>query len=338
LLRSTSFASATFDRCRLLSDLGDATDGTGDCTGEFSSTGYWNDTFPARRGLVGGESCEKALGVEDKADLRTGSGADDMRLWQLPSEWYGLVTKLDLLSTSAAGPSTSRTEFWCASVAAELSMMRERNDSGEEKLRSFPRVSESTLILFGLSVSASFLCTSRCSGSSGCEDCRCDCRLGERSGVGDSSLKAMFRPEWRSVCLRRGGVTMILASTTVEPTDDVECLLLVSSRGASSRGFSSRRTLSSLGHPIDCAKFSIDGVTGLFVLASTRSRRPDVRRGRGLGLVVSMATIWATVSCELSHCAWDLCSIPDLVSSPQPGVPCPRAHRPLCLESSARTV
>lgn len=90
----------------------------------------------------------------------------------------------------------------------------------------------------------------------------------------------MFLPERRSVWRLRGGVTMILASTTVEPIEDVECLLLFSSRPLS---FSSVTTLSSLGQPIAAAKFSIDGVTGLFVLASTLSRRPDWRRGRGLG-------------------------------------------------------
>jgi hypothetical protein len=70
---------------------------------------------------------------------------------------------------------------------------------------------------------------------------------------------------------------MILAST-LDAIDDVELRLLLSSRS-----FESGVALVSLGQPMDCAKFSIDGVTGLLVLALTRSRRPDVRRGRGLG-------------------------------------------------------
>lgn len=70
LFISTCLASPTFDRSLLLSDLGEAVEGTGD-------SGVWNETLPARRGLVGGEN---ARGAEDGADLRIVSGAETMRL------------------------------------------------------------------------------------------------------------------------------------------------------------------------------------------------------------------------------------------------------------------
>jgi hypothetical protein len=59
LFKSTVFrASATFERCRLLRDLGDAIDGTDDCVGDDSVGGVWKVTMGSRRGLVGGECCE----------------------------------------------------------------------------------------------------------------------------------------------------------------------------------------------------------------------------------------------------------------------------------------
>src|SRR5690242_10309236 len=87
----------------------------------------------------------------------------------------------------------------------------------------------------------------------------------------------MFRPECRSVRCRCGGVVMTTAATTVEATDAVDMrLLLLSWTGSSGAG------LTSAGHPMDCAKFSMDGLRGLSLLASTRSRRLELRRDRVL--------------------------------------------------------
>jgi hypothetical protein len=168
-------------------------------------------------------------------------------------------------------------------------MMRERNDNGEDVLRSVPNVVESVLKRFDRSARVTFLCTRRWSGTSSFwDESRFERLRDVRSGVGELSLSEMFLPECRSVCVRCGGVTMILASTLVdlvEATDDVELRLLLSSRSFTSRiAFCSTTGRSSLGQPIDCAKFSMEGVTGLFVLFSTRSRRPDSRRVRGCGL------------------------------------------------------
>jgi hypothetical protein len=169
-------------------------------------------------------------------------------------------------------------------------MMRERNESGEDMLRSVPSVVESVLKRFDRSTRVTFLCTKRWRGTSSfCDESRFDRLRAERSGVGEPSLYAMFFPECRSVCLLRGGVTMMLASTLAEPIDDVELRLLFSSRSFTSGATGA--TFASLGQPIDCAKFSMEGVTGLFVLASTRSRSPDVRRGRGLGDGDAFSTI-----------------------------------------------
>jgi hypothetical protein len=49
LLKSRGFlVSPTFDRCRLLSDLGDDIEGAGDCIGECSSGSDWKVTTGAR--------------------------------------------------------------------------------------------------------------------------------------------------------------------------------------------------------------------------------------------------------------------------------------------------
>ena len=109
---------------------------------------------------------------------------------------------------SAAGCSTLRRDCWWASVAAELSIIRERNESGEDVLRSYPgtvdmgrswpypSVAESVLMRFDRSARLTFLCTRRCSGmSSGWDESRLERRRSGRSGVGDVSLYAMFFPE-----------------------------------------------------------------------------------------------------------------------------------------------
>lgn len=81
---------------------------------------------------------------------------------------------------------------------------------------------------------------------------------------------------------------MTTASTRVELTDDVD---IVESRLLlGSRDFASAVALSSVGQPIECAKFSIDGVTGLLVLASTRSRRLEALRVRVLGVGDAVST------------------------------------------------
>lgn len=101
-----------------------------------------------------------------------------------------------------------------------------------------------------------------------------------------SLLYAMFRPECRSVCVLRGGVMITWADTTVEATDAVESRLLVESRC-----FPADMPSPSEGHPMECAKFSMDGVTGLLWLASTRSRRLEARRARVLGVGEAASTM-----------------------------------------------
>ena len=96
----------------------------------------------------------------------------------------------------------------------------------------------------------------------------------------------MFRPECRSVGFRRGGVRITCADTTVEATDAVESRLLVLSRC-----LSPVMPLPSEGQPIECAKFSMEGVTGLLWLASTRSRRLEARRARVLGVGEAASTM-----------------------------------------------
>ena len=67
---------------------------------------------------------------------------------------------------------------------------------------------------------------------------------------------------------------MTMASTTFDVTDDTE-------RRFSSveMGFLSGMSCDSVGQPMVFAKFSIEGVCGLCLLASTRSRRLELRRG-----------------------------------------------------------
>lgn len=99
---------------------------------------------------------------------------------------------------------------------------------------------------------------------------------------------AIFLPEWRRVCVRRGGVTMTTASTRVElveAMDMVESRLLLGSRD-----LASSVALSSEGQPMDCAKCSMDGVTGLLLLAWTRSRRLEALRALVLGVGEAVST------------------------------------------------
>lgn len=76
------------------------------------------------------------------------------------------------------------------------------------------------------------------------------------------------------------------ADTTVEATDAVESRLLVESRC-----LPADMPSPSEGHPMECAKFSMDGVTGLLWLASTRSRRLEARRALLLGVGEAASTM-----------------------------------------------
>lgn len=143
---------------------------------------------------------------------------------------------------------------------------------------------------FFLSPILVFLCTSRRGGtSSNTMEPRSEWVTDPRFAGELTSLPilyAMFLPECRSVCLVRGGVVMTMADTT-EVTEAVERRLLLASRCASSAG-----------QPMVCAKFSMDGVTGLLWLASTRSRRLEPRRAFvGVGDALSAAVTAGSGSC-----------------------------------------
>ena len=71
---------------------------------------------------------------------------------------------------------------------------------------------------------------------------------------------------------------MTMASTTVEVADEVDIRVLLPSRRFSSGVFSFS------GQPMAWAKFSMDGVCGLLLLASTRWRKLELRRARVLGV------------------------------------------------------
>jgi hypothetical protein len=75
---------------------------------------------------------------------------------------------------------------------------------------------------------------------------------------------------------------MTIADTVVDATDTVDRRLLP--------GLSSDTPLPSEGQPMECAKFSMDGVTGLLWLASTRSRRLEARRVLLLGVGDAVST------------------------------------------------
>lgn len=76
-----------------------------------------------------------------------------------------------------------------------------------------------------------------------------------------------------------------MASTIVEVVDEVDMRLLLASRGDCPAV-----SLLSIGQPIDCAKFSMEGVTGLLLPTSMRSRRADVRRVRVLEVGEAVST------------------------------------------------
>lgn len=157
-------------------------------------------------------------------------------------------------------------------------------------MREVTDMSEATLPLLVLSAIFVLLCTRRRAGAalSACE--MTELRLEwvtEPSSAGEltSLLYAMFLPEWRRVCFLCGGVTMTCADTTVDVTEDVESRLL-----AESRCLSPDMTLPSEGQPIDCAKFSIEGVAGLLWPTWTRLRRLEARRVRLLGVGEAAST------------------------------------------------
>jgi hypothetical protein len=137
-----------------------------------------------------------------------------------------------------------------------------RSDSEGDMMRWDADMSETTLLLLFLSAMLVRLWTRRWAGAlSTCDttELRFECVSEPRSaGELTSLLYAMFRPECRRVCFLCGGVTITCADTTVELTDAVESLLL-----AESRCLSTDMRLVSAGQPIDWAKFSTDGVTGL---------------------------------------------------------------------------
>lgn len=143
-------------------------------------------------------------------------------------------------------------------------------------------MSETTLLLLFLSAMLVRLCTRRWTGAlSACDTTELRFEfVSEPKSAGElmSLLYAMFLPECRRVCLLCGGVTITCADTTVELTDAVESLLLVESRC-----LSTDMRLLSAGQPIDWAKFSTDGVTGLLWPTWTRLRRLEARRARVLG-------------------------------------------------------
>lgn len=112
----------------------------------------------------GGDSCEKFLGPGCTDTLRADSGAEVLRLWLLVLEDCGRPIVFDLLSMSAAGCKTRRTDSWCASVCRELSMVLVlRIDKAGDMLRSGPNGRseamgpESVLILFCRSATLSRL-------------------------------------------------------------------------------------------------------------------------------------------------------------------------------------
>lgn len=142
-------------------------------------------------------------------------------------------------------------------------------------------MSEPTLPLF-LSTMLVLLCTKRWGGMLSAWDI-IELRLewvSEPSSAGEltSLLYAIFLPECRKVCILCGVVTITWAETTVEATDDVDSRLLLASRC-----LSIDMRLLSAGQPIDWAKFSTEGVTGLLWPTSTRLRRLGALRARVVG-------------------------------------------------------
>lgn len=93
---------------------------------------------------------------------------------------------------------------------------------------------------------------------------------------------------------------MTIASTTAELVEDVDMRLL-----ATSRDLCSDMSFASAGQPMEWAKFSMDGVTGLLLLASTRSRRPEVRRVRVLRVGDAVSTIVTAGSEVLRGDGWE---------------------------------
>jgi len=161
-------------------------------------------------------------------------------------------------------------------VAAALSNARFRRESGEA-VRS-PSVAESELMRLALSLMLRRLWTNRCSGTSSKLS---DVRLEWVAKLGSVELSvslryARFFPEWRNVrrlCKGCTGVTMTMASTTVD-VDDVELRFFSEGLVCSQGVFSV-----SVGQPIDLANFSMEDDCGLSLLASTRSRKLELRRG-----------------------------------------------------------
>jgi hypothetical protein len=233
----------------------------------------------ARCGLWGGDSSTKRLFRAGAVACLADSGAEDMRIEEFLS---GRASEFDLLRISAAGCRTLRTDSWWARVYAELSIVRLLRTENGEALRGAvltvlraPSVSESVLKRLFLSARLAFLCTSLWRGaSSNIIELRFEWDAPTRLiGEPESPRKAMFLPEWRSGRWRCGGVVTTTAATTVEATEAVDMrLFLVSGWGPSGVEWTSA------GQPIDCAKSSIEGLRGLLLLASTRSRRLELRR------------------------------------------------------------
>lgn len=230
--------------------------------------------FLSSWGLAEGSISEKLRGLEDRIVRLAVSGAELMRLWWLP---LSLAAALCLLNMSAAGCSTWRTDSWCASVCAELSMVLCRSDNEGDMMRCDDEMSDATLLLLFRSAMLVLLCTKRWTGAlSACDTMELRSEyVREPTSVEElmSLLYAMFLPECRRVCFLWGGVTMTWADTTVEATDAVESRLLLASRC-----FSDDMRLFSEGQPMDCAKFSTDGVVGLLWPTWTRLRRLEARR------------------------------------------------------------